>query len=42
MISRGDSALALIVLVALLVWKLSPWLVVLAGGIAGWALAALY
>lgn len=40
--SSGDFALALIALVALLVWKLSPWLVVLAGGIAGWALAALY
>ena len=37
----GDFALALIALVALMVWKLPPWLVVLAGGIAGWALAAL-
>ncbi len=37
----GDFALALIALVALMIWKLPPWLVVLAGGIAGWASAAL-
>ncbi|WP_217474501.1 chromate efflux transporter [Stutzerimonas stutzeri] len=33
-----DFALALIALVALTVWKCPPWLVVLAGGAAGWAL----
>ncbi|HCJ29236.1 MAG TPA: chromate transporter [Pseudomonas sp.] len=37
----GDFALALIALVALMVWKLPPWLVVLAGGFAGWALSVL-
>ncbi|AHL76015.1 chromate transporter [Stutzerimonas stutzeri] len=37
----GDFALALVALVALMAWKLPPWLVVLAGGIAGWAIAAL-
>ncbi len=37
----GDFTLAMIALVALMVWKLPPWLVVLAGGIAGWASAAL-
>ena len=37
----GDFMLALIALVALMVWKLPPWLVVLTGGVAGWALAAL-
>jgi chromate transporter len=36
-----DFALALVALVALMVWKLPPWLVVLCGGIAGWLLAAL-
>ncbi|MFL9812503.1 chromate efflux transporter [Stutzerimonas sp. VN223-3] len=36
-----DFALAMIALVALMVWKLPPWLVVLVGGIAGWMLAAL-
>jgi chromate transporter len=38
----GDFTLALIALVALMVWKLPPWLVVLAGGIAGWVVAALF
>ncbi|MCQ2029782.1 chromate efflux transporter [Stutzerimonas zhaodongensis] len=37
----ADFTLALIALVALMVWKLPPWLVVLAGGIAGRALDAL-
>ncbi|WP_407291123.1 chromate efflux transporter [Stutzerimonas zhaodongensis] len=37
--SAVDFALALIALVALMVWKLPPWLVVLAGGAAGWLLA---
>lgn len=37
----GDFILALIALVALMVWRLPPWLVVLAGGFAGWALAVL-
>jgi chromate transporter len=36
-----DFALALIALVALMVWKLPPWLVVLAGGAAGWLFAVL-
>lgn len=36
-----DFMLALIALVALMVWRLPPWLVVLAGGVAGWALAVL-
>lgn len=34
-----DFAVALIALVALMTWKLPPWLVVLAGGAAGWLLA---
>ncbi len=38
----GDFALALVALVALMVWKLPPWLVVLAGGLASWAIAALF
>lgn len=38
----GDFALALGALVALTAWKLPPWLVVMAGGFAGWALAALF
>ncbi len=37
----ADFMLALIALVALMVWKLPPWLVVLVGGFAGWALGAL-
>jgi len=37
----GDFVLAAIALAALMVWKLPPWLVVLAGGIAGWLLAML-
>ena len=39
--SATDFALALVALAALVVWKLPPWLVVLAGAIAGWALTAL-
>lgn len=38
----GDFALALVALVALMVCKLPPWLVVLAGGLASWAIAALF
>ncbi len=34
-----DFGLALAALIALMVWKLPPWLVVLASGIAGWLLA---
>jgi chromate transporter len=34
-----DFGLALIALVALMFWKLPPWLVVLASGIGGWALS---
>lgn len=37
----GDFGLALLALVALMVWKLPPWLVVLLSGIAGWLLALL-
>ncbi|MCM8614046.1 chromate efflux transporter [Accumulibacter sp.] len=33
--------LALVALVALMVWKLPPWLVVLGGGVAGWLLGTL-
>ncbi|MFY9137289.1 MAG: chromate transporter, partial [Zwartia sp.] len=34
-LSTQDFALALIALVALMFWKLPPWLVVMAGGLAG-------
>jgi chromate transporter len=34
----GDFGLALLALIALMVWKLPPWLVVLLGGGAGWLL----
>jgi chromate transporter len=34
-----DVALALIGLVALMVWKLPPWLVVVGSGAAGWLLS---
>ncbi|MCP9339315.1 chromate efflux transporter [Stutzerimonas xanthomarina] len=37
----GDFLLAAIALAALMVWKSPPWLVVMAGGIAGWLLAML-
>jgi chromate transporter len=40
-LSPTDFALALFALVALMIWKLPPWLVVLAGGFASWTLAAL-
>jgi chromate transporter len=33
-----DFALALVALVALMFWKLPPWLVVIGCGIAGWLL----
>ncbi|MCB1956824.1 MAG: chromate efflux transporter [Rhodocyclaceae bacterium] len=33
-----DAALVLLALLALAVWRLSPWQVVCAGGLAGWAL----
>lgn len=36
-----DFALASVALVALIVWNLPPWIVVLCGGIGGWLLAAL-
>jgi len=32
----GDVALAVLALVALMYWKLPPWLVVVGGGVAGW------
>ncbi|MCQ4279791.1 chromate efflux transporter [Pseudomonas stutzeri] len=37
----GDIVLAAIALAALMVWKLPPWLVVMAGGIGGWLLVML-
>ena len=36
--SLKDFALAVLALVALMVWKLPPWLVVLVGGVIGWLL----
>ncbi|SDD92063.1 chromate transporter [Cupriavidus sp. YR651] len=36
-----DFALALLALVALAVWRLPPWVVVLASGLAGWGLTGL-
>ena len=32
-----DFGLALVALIALMFWKLPPWLVVVASGVAGWA-----
>jgi len=40
--SPSDFALALVALVALMAWKLPPWLVVLVSGLAGWAIAAVF
>lgn len=37
----GDIVLAATALAALMVWKLPPWLVVMAGGIGGWLLVML-
>jgi len=37
-LSAQDFGLALIAFVALMFWKLPPWLVVIAGGVAGWVL----
>jgi chromate transporter len=37
-----DFGLALIALVALMFWKVPPWLVVLAGGLIGWLLSILF
>jgi chromate transporter len=37
-LSTQDFIFALIALVALMFWKLPPWLVVIAGGVAGWLL----
>ncbi|NDV14028.1 chromate efflux transporter [Crenobacter caeni] len=34
-----DFGLALVVLIALMFWKLPPWLVVVGGGVAGWFLS---
>jgi chromate transporter len=39
-LSTQDFIFALIALVALMFWKLPPWLVVIAGGVAGWLLNA--
>lgn len=41
-LSPQDFALALVALVALMFWKLPPWLVVIAAGIAGWLLNAAF
>ena len=35
----GDFALALLALLALMFWKLPPWLVVAGSGLLGWALS---
>jgi chromate transporter len=37
-LSAQDFVLALVALIALMFWKLPPWLVVIAGGVAGWLL----
>lgn len=37
-LSAQDFALGLLALVALMFWKLPPWLVVIAGGLVGWVL----
>ena len=34
-----DFGLALVCLVALMLWKQPPWLVVVGGGVAGWLLS---
>ena len=36
--SSKDFVLALVALTALMVWKLPPWLVVIAGGFSAWLL----
>ena len=38
-LTAQDFALALVALVALMFWKLPPWLVVIAGGLVGWWLS---
>ena len=38
-LSAQDFALGLLALVALMFWKLPPWLVVVAGGLVGWLLS---
>lgn len=40
-LSAQDFGLALVAFVALMFWKLPPWLVVIAGGMAGWLLHTL-
>lgn len=40
-LAPADFALALIALMALMFWKLPPWLVVLGSGMAGWGLSLL-
>lgn len=37
-LSAQDFVLALVAFIALMFWKLPPWLVVIAGGVAGWLL----
>lgn len=38
-LSAQDFAMGLLALVALMFWKLPPWMVVIAGGLAGWLLS---
>jgi len=40
-LTAQDFALGVLALVALMFWKLPPWLVVIAGGMAGWLLSIL-
>jgi len=37
-----DFGLALLALIALMIWRLPPWLVVLAGGLSGWGLSLVH
>ena len=37
-VQAQDFGLALVALVALMFWKLPPWLVVIGSGVAGWLL----
>jgi chromate transporter len=37
-----DFGLVLLAFVALMFWKLPAWMVVLAGGLAGWALGLIF
>ena len=35
--SAADFVMVLLALIALMVWKLPPWLVVIGSGVIGWA-----